>query len=170
MEMNRRLGKAFTKDEVRKAMMQMYPFKALMSDGMPPLVYQHFWPNISEVVTKTILDFLNNGLSPPNFNEMHIVLIPKIKEPKRVSDYRPISLCNVVFKREWVCLEKIMEKLGFEDKCRKLIMQCVTSVYYSIRINEKPKGHIVPTRGIKQGDPLSPFLFLLFEEGLFALI
>ena len=65
---------------------------------MPPLFYQHFWSNIGEVVTKTILDFLNNGLSPPKFNETHIVLIPKIKEPKCMTDYRLISLCNVVFR------------------------------------------------------------------------
>ena len=50
------------------------------------------------MVTQTILDFLNLGLSPLNFNETHIVLIPKVKEPKRVIDYRPISLCNLVFK------------------------------------------------------------------------
>ena len=98
VEMNRMLGKVFTEDEVRRAKKQMYPLKAPGPDSMPPLFYQHFWPNIGEVVTKTILDFLNNGLSPPNFNETHIVLIPKIKEPKRVSDYRPISLCNMVFR------------------------------------------------------------------------
>ena len=50
---------------------------------------------------------------------------------------------------ERVCLEKIMEKLGFEEKWRNLIMQCVTSVSYSIRINGKARGHIVPTRGIR---------------------
>ena len=49
-------------------------------------------------------------------------------------------------------------------------MQCVTFVSYSIRINGKPRGHIVPTRGIRQGDPLSPYLFLLCVEGLSALI
>ena len=45
-----------------------------------------------------VLDFLNYGISSPNFNETHIVLIPKVKEPKRVTDYRPINLCNVVYK------------------------------------------------------------------------
>ena len=69
-----------------------------MSGWSAPLFYQHFWPIIGEVVTKTILDFLNHGLSPSNFNETYIVLIPKVKEPKRVTDFCPISLCNVVFR------------------------------------------------------------------------
>ena len=69
-----------------------------MSGWSAPLFYQHFWPIISEVVTKTILDFLNHGLSPSNFNETYIVLIPKVKEPKRVTDFCPISLYNVVFR------------------------------------------------------------------------
>ena len=190
------------------------------------------------MVTKMVLDFLNLGISLPNFNETHIVLILKIKEPKKVSDYRPISLCNVAYKiafkaianrlkkflpsiisdtqsafvhrrlimnnvlvtfetmhhisqkkggrvgemaiklemskacyrMEWVCMEKIMEKLGFDVKWRKLIMQCITIVSYAIRINGYPRGRIIPSRGICQGDPLSLYLFLLCAEGLSALI
>ena len=74
---------------------QIYPLKALKPDRMPFLFFQHFWSTSSAVVTKTILDFLNFGISPPNFNETHITLVPKIKEPKKITDYRPINLCNV---------------------------------------------------------------------------
>lgn len=80
------------------ALKQMYPLKAPGPDDMPPLFFQHFWNTCSEVVTSTVLDFLNHGMSPPNFNKTHIVLILKINEPKHVSDYRPISLCNVAYK------------------------------------------------------------------------
>ena len=76
----------------------MYPLKAPRPNGVPPLFYQHFWPNIGEVVTSTIIDFLNFGLTLPKYNETYIFLIPKVKEPKKVTDYRPINLYNVVFK------------------------------------------------------------------------
>ena len=180
------------------------------------LCFQYFWPKIGEEVTTTVLDFLNIGISPPKFNETHIVLIPKCKEPKKITEYRPISLHNVVYKIaskvvanklkkilptiisdtqsafvygrlitdnvlvafkamhhiskkksgkvgemalqldmsktydriKWVFLEKIMQKMGFADKWRALIMKCITTVSYSIKINGKPRGCIVPSRGI----------------------
>ena len=49
-------------------------------------------------------------------------------------------------------------------------MECVKSVSYSILVNGEPKGHIVPTRGIRQGDPLSPYLLLICSKGLNGLI
>ena len=66
-------------------------------------------------------------------------------------------------------LEKIMYKLDFDDKWCALIMNCVTTISYSMKINGKP-GHIVPSRRIRQGDPLSPYLFLLYAICLSDLI
>ena len=96
--MNQVLVKEFLEVEVKNDIKQMYPLKSLGPDGMSPLFYQHFWPKIGGVVTSIVLAFLNSGIIPPNFNHTHIVLIPKCKEPKKVTDYRPISLCNVVYK------------------------------------------------------------------------
>ena len=71
---------------------------------------------------------------------------------------------------EWPYLEAVMRKMGFDDQWIKLLMLCVTTVSYSILVNGEPKGLIHPSRGIRQGDPISPFLFLLGTEGLHGLI
>ena len=63
--MNGCLVKEFLPQEVHRALKQIFPLKALGPDGMPPLFYQHFWPTVGNVVTKTVLDFLNFGISPP---------------------------------------------------------------------------------------------------------
>ena len=72
-EMNNMLTREFIGSEVKTALNQMYPLKYLGPDGMPPLFFQHFPPIIGNVFTKTVLDFLNSGISPPNFNDTHIV-------------------------------------------------------------------------------------------------
>lgn len=77
----------------------MYPLKSPGPNGMPPLFFQHSWPTVGNLVTKTVLDFLNFGITPPKFNETHIVLVPKINQPKKVTEFRPISLCNVIYKK-----------------------------------------------------------------------
>ena len=63
-----------------------------------------------------------------------------------------------------------MRKMGFNEGWIKLIMVCVKTVTYSVLVNGEPSGLIHPTRGIRQGDPLSPFLFLLCMEGLNGMI
>ena len=62
-----------------------------------------------------------------------------------------------------------MEKLGFKDRWINLMMICVKSVSYSILVNGEPKGLIYPTRGIQQGNLVSPFLFLLCSENASAI-
>ena len=71
---------------------------------------------------------------------------------------------------EWRYLEQVMKKMGFHHKWIGLMTECISSVSYSILINGEPQGNIHPSRGLRQGDPLSLYLFLLCAEGLHSLI
>ena len=71
---------------------------------------------------------------------------------------------------EWGFIEKVMEHIGFHEKWINLIMHCITTVTYSILINGVAYGSIIPTRGLRQGDPSSPYLFLLCTDGFLTLI
>ena len=81
-----------------------------------------------------------------------------------------LDMSKVYDRLEWVFLQRIMEKMGFHSTWIGWILECLKSVTYSILVNGEPKGHNIPTRGIRQGDPLSPYLFLLCSEGLNGLI
>ena len=67
-------------------------------------------------------------------------------------------------------LEIFFLKMGFPCAWVALIMKCITTVSYSILVNGEPKGMIVPSQGLRQGDHLSPYLFLFCVKGLNALL
>ena len=59
-----------------------------------------------------------------------------------------------------------MRHLGIEERLIKIIMAYVQSVSYAVLLNRQLVGNINPTRGLRQGDPLSLYLFLLCAMGL----
>jgi hypothetical protein len=71
---------------------------------------------------------------------------------------------------EWVFLEAVMRRLGFDERWIHLVMSCVRSVQYSVVVNGNPMGNIHPTRGIRQGDPIFPYIFIICVEALSSLI
>uniref|UniRef100_A0A2N9F204 Reverse transcriptase domain-containing protein n=1 Tax=Fagus sylvatica TaxID=28930 RepID=A0A2N9F204_FAGSY len=97
-EMNADLNRAFSPGEVVAALKQMAPLKAPGPDGLPPLFFQKYWHLIGDEVTEAVLTCLNTGKILKAINHTYITLIPKIQNPEVVVDFRPISLCNVIYK------------------------------------------------------------------------
>uniref|UniRef100_A0A0A9CAR7 Reverse transcriptase domain-containing protein n=1 Tax=Arundo donax TaxID=35708 RepID=A0A0A9CAR7_ARUDO len=213
------------------------PNKSPGPDGFTAGFFQRHWELLGPCVTRAVLNFLNGGVLPVDINKTILVLIPKVKSPQELKQFRPISLCNVIYKLcskvianrlkvfldeiiseeqsafvpsrlitddvlvayecthylkrkkgkfgacavkldmakaydrvEWCYLQGILEKMGFAEQSVSLIMQCVTSVSFSVRVNGQLTAPFIPSRGIRQGDPISPYLFLLCAEGLSSLL
>lgn len=68
------------------------------------------------------------------------------------------------------CLELVIIKIGMNREMVELIMYYVKSVSFFILINGESHSDLTLSRSIRQGDPLSHFLFLFYTEGLIALL
>jgi hypothetical protein len=97
-DMKDHLSESFTKEEFYSAITDMKGMAAPGPDGLPAIFYHNFWDVIGVEVTEAVLDALNKNGDPSQYNSTHICLIPKIKNPASPSDYRRISLCNVILK------------------------------------------------------------------------
>jgi hypothetical protein len=202
------------------------------------LFYQTHWKFLEAELCQAIRSFLHGGSLPDGFCDSVIVMIPKVTNPELVKNFRPISLCNVIYKIaskvlanrlklilplvvsenqsafvhgrlitdnvliayecfhtirqqrakrpffalkvdmmkaydrvEWNFLRGCLQKLGFSHTWIDTVMRCcVTSARYAVRVNGELTDPVIPSRGIRQGDPISPYLFLLCTEGLSCLL
>lgn len=233
-DMRLSLEREFLREEVEIALKQMSPFKPPGPNGFNVGFCQDHWEVIGTNVSKAMLDFLNNGLMATGLNHTHISLVPKVNSPTSMHEFRPINLCNVLYKLiskvlanrmkgvlskviSWnQCafipsrlitnnimvayellhtmqsrqkskvgnmtiklgmskaydrvkldyLEAMLVKLEFGARWTGLLMTCVKTVSYSVKINGSSGETIYPSRGLHQGDPLSSYLFLICAKGL----
>ncbi|GJY01145.1 hypothetical protein Tco_0359297 [Tanacetum coccineum] len=219
-----------TPKEVKDAIFLMGNDKAPGPDGFAAAFFKEAWDIIAEDVTKAIQEFFVNGCLLKELNHMIIALIPKVKSPSRINDYRLISCCNVIFKCitkiianrikeslkilvspnqlafvpgrrisdnilltqeimhnyhldrgsprcafkvdiqkayamvDWEFLKEILHGFGFHNRMISWIMECVSSTSFSLSINGILHGYFKGKRGLRQGDPLFPYLFTLIME------
>ncbi|XP_043699944.1 uncharacterized protein LOC122650608 [Telopea speciosissima] len=96
--------------------------------------------------------------------------INKMKKGKRKLVALKLEMKKAYDKLEWPFIKHMFLKMGFSTHWVNMVMACVSSVSYHILINGAPRGTVIPSQVIRQGDPLSPTLFILCSHALSCLL
>jgi hypothetical protein len=220
-----------SKSEIHDSLASLGLSKAPGPDGFTALFYMKYWDCVKDIVLQAIWNFFKHDQLLKEQNHTFIALIPKKIGASSVHHYRPISLCNIIYKiiskllanrlkpllsniispfqtafvpgrhiqdnsilahemlhslkskrgrgglmavnvamekafdkMEWNFLLVILQKLGFHAKWINWIRLCISTSSFSVLLNGSPFGLFSPSRGLRQGDPLSPFLFIIGSE------
>lgn len=95
----------------------------------------------------------------------------KCKAKNKVGEFSlKIDISKVFDKVEWEYLFALLLKMGFDTKWISWIRLCIETVDFNVMINGDTVGHILPKRGLRQRDPLSPYLFVICMEGITMLL
>lgn len=97
-ETMKEISSPFTKDGIRGPVFAMASYKAAGPDGFYASFYQQCWSIVGDSVFELAFNFFRTGSLPSVVNKILLVLIRKVNHPSTISQFRPISLCNVTFK------------------------------------------------------------------------
>jgi hypothetical protein len=220
-----------TDDEIRCTMFSLGSEKAPGPDGFTAHFFKKAWSIVGEEVCQAVKSFFQSSSLFKEFNSTIITLVPKVPNPSKVAEFRPIACCNVLYKcitkilanrlnsclselinsnqtafvkgrniSENILLAQELVKGYHKDKgkagcaikvdlkkaydsvewsfilmsllavgCPPIyvnwVRECITTPRFSISLNGSLAGYF-RGRGLRQGDPLSPYLFVLAMEVL----
>ncbi|KAK3189545.1 hypothetical protein Dsin_029106 [Dipteronia sinensis] len=226
------MGKDVTYDEIWEVCFSLYPNKAPCPDGFNAHFFKITWDIVGEDVISAVQEFFRSGPLLKEINATILALIPKVPNPSKMKDFRPISCCNTLYKiiakiianRIMPCLpdiyslsqsafvagrcngdnillvQELMRNYHKDASCPRLALKvdlmkafdmvdwgflletltalhfppkvimwnkaCLTTLKFSISINGELAGFFSGKRGISQGDPMSPYLFVIAMEVL----
>ncbi|GJY16658.1 RNA-directed DNA polymerase, eukaryota [Tanacetum coccineum] len=169
---NEDLESDVTYEDIKRAVWDCGTNKSPRPDGFTFDFILKYWKIIHQDVVNVIREFFITSKFPPGSNSLFITLIPKKQDAKVVKDFRPIIpigsfykiIAKILANRLSIVMSDLNSDVDFEKALDSVRWDYLDG---SILINGSPSLKFKFHKGLKQGDPLSPFLFILVMESLY---